>query len=157
LLFCAYTHKNDAKKGAPPPNKIHPITKTRTETNNPSPTTTETTQHNTNTTETTQHKHNQIQKKLRIYPNLELLPPTHQTRGMHTILRAAATPTADFAFYADRLARLLVEAGLGHLPFSEKTVVTPTGKGRCCCCLVLAFAGFAFWKGEGASQRVLFC
>eukprot|EP00879_Flechtneria_rotunda_P028608 GHRR01030786.1.p2 GENE.GHRR01030786.1~~GHRR01030786.1.p2 ORF type:complete len:140 (-),score=36.47 GHRR01030786.1:638-1057(-) len=50
-----------------------------------------------------------------------------QVRGMHTIIRDASTSSNDFVFYADRLNRLVVEAGLGLLPFSEKTVITPTG------------------------------
>ncbi|KAF8062067.1 UKL1 [Scenedesmus sp. PABB004] len=63
----------------------------------------------------------------RIYPNLEVMPSNYQIRGMHTILRDASTSKNDFVFYADRLNRLVVEAGLGLLPFSEKTIVTPTG------------------------------
>jgi len=62
----------------------------------------------------------------RIYPSLELIPSNFQIRGMHTIIRDRETTTPDFVFYADRLLRLVVEAGLGHLPFAEKTVVTPT-------------------------------
>ncbi len=31
------------------------------------------------------------------------------------------------SFYANRINRLVVEAGLGHLPFKEKVVITPTG------------------------------
>lgn len=50
-----------------------------------------------------------------------------QIRGMHTIIRDARTPKNDFVFFADRLSRLVVEAGLGHLPFRDKTVMTPTG------------------------------
>lgn len=46
---------------------------------------------------------------------------------MHTILRNAATSKSDFVFYANRLNRLVVEAGLGHLPFREVVVNTPTG------------------------------
>lgn len=46
---------------------------------------------------------------------------------MHTIIRDASTKANDFVFYADRINRLVVEAGLGLLPFSEKTVTTPTG------------------------------
>lgn len=46
---------------------------------------------------------------------------------MHTILRDASSSKNDFVFYADRLNRLIVEAGLGHLPFTEKIVTTPTG------------------------------
>ena len=63
----------------------------------------------------------------RIYPNLEVIPSNYQIRGMHTIIRDRTTGLTDFAFYADRLNRLVVEAGLGQLPFAEKTVVTPTG------------------------------
>lgn len=62
----------------------------------------------------------------RIYPNLEVIPSNYQIRGMHTIIRDQGTAKNDFVFYADRLNRLVVEAGLGHLPFREKTVVTPT-------------------------------
>ena len=62
----------------------------------------------------------------RIYTNLEVIPSNFQIRGMHTIIRDVTTPSVDFIFYADRLLRLVVEAGLGHLPFKEKTVVTPT-------------------------------
>jgi uracil phosphoribosyltransferase len=46
---------------------------------------------------------------------------------MHTIIRDASISKNDFVFYADRINRLVVEAGLGLLPFSEKTVITPTG------------------------------
>jgi uracil phosphoribosyltransferase len=46
---------------------------------------------------------------------------------MHTIIRDASISKNDFVFYADRINRLVVEAGLGLLPFSEKTVTTPTG------------------------------
>ncbi|XP_057983211.1 uridine kinase-like protein 5 isoform X2 [Malania oleifera] len=50
-----------------------------------------------------------------------------QIRGMHTIIRDLKTTKHDFVFYADRLIRLVVEHGLGHLPFSEKQIITPTG------------------------------
>ena len=63
----------------------------------------------------------------RIYANLEVMPTNFQIRGMHTIIRDHSTNKADFVFYSDRLLRLVVEAGLGHLHFAEKTVVTPTG------------------------------
>ncbi|KAJ9534686.1 hypothetical protein QJQ45_013067 [Haematococcus lacustris] len=46
---------------------------------------------------------------------------------MHTLLRDRHTSKNDFVFYANRLNRLVVEAGLGHLPFTEKNVLTPTG------------------------------
>eukprot|EP00803_Ostreobium_quekettii_P006270 evm.model.scf_174.2 EVM.evm.TU.scf_174.2 scf_174:14495-25490(+) len=62
----------------------------------------------------------------RIYSNLEVVPSNYQIRGMHTFIRDRDTNKHDFVFYADRLIRLVVEAGLGHLPFKEKAVVTPT-------------------------------
>lgn len=34
----------------------------------------------------------------------------------------------EFAFFADRLIRLVVEAALGHLPFAETEVMTPVGE-----------------------------
>ena len=55
------------------------------------------------------------------------MPSNFQMRGMHTILRDRETSNSDFVFYADRINRLLVEAGLGHLPFLEKIVTTPIG------------------------------
>ncbi|XP_076949044.1 uridine kinase-like protein 4 [Bidens hawaiensis] len=62
----------------------------------------------------------------KIYPNLYVIHSTFQIRGMHTLIRDAQTTKHDFVFYADRLIRLVVEHGLGHLPFIEKQVVTPT-------------------------------
>ncbi|KAL0407036.1 UNVERIFIED_CONTAM: Uridine kinase-like protein 4 [Sesamum latifolium] len=50
-----------------------------------------------------------------------------QIRGMHTLIRDSQTTKHDFVFYSDRLIRLVVEHGLGHLPFTEKQVITPTG------------------------------
>merc|ERR1712070_908704 len=52
----------------------------------------------------------------------------YQTRGMHTIIRDVNATKSDFVFYSDRLIRLVVEHGLGQLPFIEKTVTTPTGE-----------------------------
>jgi hypothetical protein len=43
----------------------------------------------------------------RIYPNLEVIPSNYQIRGMHTIIRDAATSKSDFVFYANRLNRLV--------------------------------------------------
>jgi uridine kinase len=45
---------------------------------------------------------------------------------MHTLIRDRETTKHDFVFYSDRLIRLVVENGLGHLPFTEKQVITPT-------------------------------
>ncbi len=67
---------------------------------------------------------------LRIYPNLDVIASNFQIRGMHTIIRDATTKKNDFVFYANRMCRIVVEAGLGLLPFREKTVVTPAGGAR---------------------------
>ncbi|ONM03197.1 Uridine kinase-like protein 2 chloroplastic [Zea mays] len=61
------------------------------------------------------------------YPNVFVVHTTFQIRGMHTLIRDKNITTPDFVFYSDRLIRLVVEHGLGHLPFTEKQVVTPTG------------------------------
>ncbi|TXG54847.1 hypothetical protein EZV62_020103 [Acer yangbiense] len=53
--------------------------------------------------------------------------PMFQIRGMHTLIRDREISKHDFVFYSDRLIRLVVEHGLGHLPFTEKQIVTPTG------------------------------
>jgi uridine kinase len=63
----------------------------------------------------------------RIFSNLKLLPSNFQIRGMHTIIRDKMTARNDFVFYSDRLIRLVVEHGLGYLPFTECSVATPTG------------------------------
>ncbi|XP_059441279.1 uridine kinase-like protein 4 isoform X2 [Corylus avellana] len=63
----------------------------------------------------------------KIYPNLYVIHSTFQIRGMHTLIRDSQTTKHDFIFYADRLIRLVVEHGLGHLPFTEMQVITPTG------------------------------
>ncbi|KAK8451551.1 hypothetical protein SEVIR_6G229100v4 [Setaria viridis] len=63
----------------------------------------------------------------KIYPNVFVVHTTFQIRGMHTLIRDRNITTPDFVFYSDRLIRLVVEHGLGHLPFTEKQVVTPTG------------------------------
>ncbi|XP_020206305.1 uridine kinase-like protein 1, chloroplastic isoform X1 [Cajanus cajan] len=63
----------------------------------------------------------------KIYPNLNVIQSTFQTRGMHTLIRDKDISKHDFVFYSDRLIRLVVEHGLGYLPFTEKQVITPTG------------------------------
>ncbi|CAD6224316.1 unnamed protein product [Miscanthus lutarioriparius] len=63
----------------------------------------------------------------KIYPNVHVVQSTFQIRGMHTLIRDREITTPDFVFYSDRLIRLVVEHGLGHLPFTEKQVITPTG------------------------------
>ncbi|XP_061356281.1 uridine/cytidine kinase UKL1, chloroplastic isoform X3 [Gastrolobium bilobum] len=63
----------------------------------------------------------------KIYPNVYVIQSTFQIRGMHTLIRDRDISKHDFVFYSDRLIRLVVEHGLGHLPFTEMQVVTPTG------------------------------
>jgi hypothetical protein len=64
---------------------------------------------------------------VRQYPNLNCMESTPIIKQMHTIIRNKDTQRADFVFFADRLIRLVVEAGLGFLPFGEKCVQTPEG------------------------------
>ncbi|XP_040986429.1 uridine kinase-like protein 3 [Juglans microcarpa x Juglans regia] len=66
----------------------------------------------------------------KIYPNLNVILSTFQIRGMHTLIRDREIAKHDFVFYSDRLIRLVVEHGLGYLPFTEKQVITPTGSSR---------------------------
>lgn len=47
----------------------------------------------------------------------------HKTHACLAQLRLACA----MCCVVDRLSRLVVEAGLGHLPFTDKTVLTPTG------------------------------
>ncbi|KAI8370701.1 uracil phosphoribosyltransferase-domain-containing protein [Radiomyces spectabilis] len=60
-------------------------------------------------------------------PQVKLLQPTSQLKGLMTIIRSKTTSRGDFIFYADRIIRLLVEEGLNHLPVIDKAVDTPTG------------------------------
>lgn len=62
----------------------------------------------------------------RLFSNLIVMADSHQARGLHTIIRTRDASREDFVFYADRLMRLLIEEGLGLLPFERKTVTTPT-------------------------------
>ncbi|XP_047978870.1 uridine/cytidine kinase UKL1, chloroplastic-like [Salvia hispanica] len=63
----------------------------------------------------------------KIYPNVTVIQSTFQIRGMHTLIRDRDISKHDFVFYSDRLIRLVAEHGLGHLPFTEKQITTPTG------------------------------
>ena len=59
--------------------------------------------------------------------NVHLLPQNDQLRAMHTIVRDRDCAREDFVFYTERIIRLLVEAGLGLLPFEPHDVTTPVG------------------------------
>lgn len=52
---------------------------------------------------------------------------------LHSLPRSPSDRTSsknDFVFYTNRICRIVVEAGLGQLPFKEKVVVTPAGVGE---------------------------
>ncbi|GIL51168.1 hypothetical protein Vafri_7236 [Volvox africanus] len=91
----------------------------------------------------------------RIYPNLEVIPSNYQIRGMHTIIRDRTTSKEDFVFYADRLNRLVVEAGLGHLPFSETSVTTPTGATYCGVAFARRLCGVSIIRSGEAMEAAL--
>ncbi|XP_065877716.1 uridine/cytidine kinase UKL1, chloroplastic [Euphorbia lathyris] len=76
-----------------------------------------------------QHIHTKLGQHdlCKIFPNVYVIQSTFQIRGMHTLIRDKEITKHDFVFYSDRLIRLVVEHGLGHLPFTEKQVITPTG------------------------------
>lgn len=81
--------------------------------------------------------------------NFKIIPPNDQIKGKHiasqflgiklelninntvlelqTILRDKNTSRSDFKFYADRLIRLVIEESLNQLPYSDCSVMTPTG------------------------------
>ncbi|WP_406139015.1 uracil phosphoribosyltransferase [Streptomyces sp. NBC_01089] len=59
--------------------------------------------------------------------NVYLLPQTDQLRAMHTVIRDKDCSREDFVFYARRVIRLLLEAGMDLLPFTKKEVITPLG------------------------------
>eukprot|EP00798_Chlamydomonas_sp_ICE-L_P007038 gene7038-131_t len=77
----------------------------------------------------TQHIRSKLQQPdlTRQYSNLEIIPSNFQAKGLLTIIRDQKTSKNDFVFYSNRINRLIVEYALGHLPFSEKVVTTPTG------------------------------
>jgi uridine kinase len=76
-----------------------------------------------------QHIHSKLQTPnlRKLYTNLYQLPTSAQVLSLQTIIRDAGLSRDEFVFYSDRLIRLLIEEALGHLPFTERTVTTPTG------------------------------
>lgn len=63
----------------------------------------------------------------KVFSNLVVMSDSYQARGLHTIFRRHDAPRDDFVFYSNRLMRLLIEEGLGLLPFEKKTIRTPGG------------------------------
>eukprot|EP00871_Galdieria_phlegrea_P005100 jgi/Galph1/5591/GphlegSOOS_G4228.1 len=64
----------------------------------------------------------------RLYPNLVIMGDNPQIQGLHSVFRDRESSREDFIFHADRLIRLVVEEGLGLLPFQQSSVFTPTGE-----------------------------
>ena len=62
---------------------------------------------------------------VRQYPNFDCMESSSILRQLHTIIRDRDTPRADFVFYADRLIRLVVEAGLGCAPSTYTLYTLP--------------------------------
>jgi uracil phosphoribosyltransferase len=60
--------------------------------------------------------------------NLHVLPQTDQLRALHTMIRNRAATRTEFVFYAGRIIRMLIESGLGLLPFEDCEVQTPVGR-----------------------------
>ncbi|CAL4129349.1 unnamed protein product, partial [Meganyctiphanes norvegica] len=69
----------------------------------------------------------------------KLISINGQVKELQTIIRDKNTTRSDFKFYADRLIRLVVEEGLNQLPYSERTITTPTG---------CPYKGLQFVKGN---------
>lgn len=63
--------------------------------------------------------------KKQLPDNIVAMPMTQQLKFIHTMIRDASTSRDDFIFFADRLARLVVEAGLSQLPYDDVTIMTP--------------------------------
>ncbi|PPD73253.1 hypothetical protein GOBAR_DD29820 [Gossypium barbadense] len=87
-------------------------------------------------------------------------------RGMHTLIRDREISKHDFVFYSDRLIRLVVEHGLGHFPFTEKQVITPTASvytgvdfAKSCVVFPLfeGFLLFIYYSGESMENALRAC
>ena len=68
----------------------------------------------------------QEREPAKLTQKLEVLPQTRQLLACMTKIRDKNTSRDDFIFFADRIARMLVERGLDYLPTQEQIVLTPT-------------------------------
>jgi len=59
---------------------------------------------------------------------ITLLPQTPQLRALHTVIRDRHVDAADFTRHSRRIIRLLLETGIGLLPFENYPVTTPIGR-----------------------------
>jgi len=62
------------------------------------------------------------------FPNVHVMPNTPFIQSLNVTLRNRETSRSDFIFTADQLLRFLCEEAISHVPYQEKTVVTPTDK-----------------------------
>ncbi|VDD93543.1 unnamed protein product, partial [Enterobius vermicularis] len=61
-------------------------------------------------------------------PSLKIMEQKPQVRGLHTFIRNQDTPRNEFIFYADRLARLLIEYAMNYMPFEDVEITTVDNK-----------------------------
>lgn len=61
------------------------------------------------------------------YPSLHVLPESPFQLRVHTMIRDQSISRPDFLFHADQLMRTLIEFAFEIVPYTEKTVMTPTG------------------------------
>ena len=56
-----------------------------------------------------------------------LVQQSQELKALFTIIRDKNTNRNDFVFYSDRIIRILIEHAINYLPFTTKTIITPTG------------------------------
>lgn len=61
------------------------------------------------------------------YKNVKCLPKNDQVHRLQTIIRDIKSSRSEFCFAADRLIRLVIEAGLDLLPITNNPITTPGG------------------------------
>lgn len=91
----------------------------------------------------------------KVFSNLIVMADSNQVRGLHTILRCETTTRTEFVFYANRLMRLLIEEGLGLLPFQRRMVRTKSGGRFYGVGFVGGLAGVALMPGGETMQSSL--
>ncbi|XP_075676128.1 uracil phosphoribosyltransferase krishah [Dermatophagoides pteronyssinus] len=60
-------------------------------------------------------------------PNVRVLKSNDHIVSLQTFIRNKNTPRDEFIFNADRLIRIVIEEGLNHLPYTTRSIETPTG------------------------------
>lgn len=62
------------------------------------------------------------------FPNVHILPQSNYLRLLHSIIRDRGTGSLDFAFYSNRIFRMLLDFAINLLPFEPFNVTTPVGE-----------------------------